>query len=106
MLYCFVRNILAAFVCLSVALSKLTFTYQPFLFFFPFPSLSSSCPFSSSFSSSSQTIVQFSRLAKIEVGGTKGKSLTDNVMEVSAEFEAAVATFAAVDVRDKETCYY
>ena len=30
-----------------------------------------------------QTIMQFSKLAKIEVGGTKGKTLTTSVMQVS-----------------------
>ena len=49
-----------------------------------------------------QTIVQFSRLAKIEIGGTKGKTLTNSVLQVHSEFEQAVATFRAVkyDIMD------
>ena len=49
-----------------------------------------------------QTIVQFSRLEKIEVGGTKGKSLTTTVEQTYHEFVGAVETFKAVtyDIMD------
>lgn len=38
-----------------------------------------------------QTIVEFTRLSRIEVGGTKGKSLTTSVHQVFQDFMAAVA---------------
>ena len=44
-----------------------------------------------------QTIVQFSKLAKIEVGGTKGKTLTTSVQQIHADFQVAVDRFKAVD---------
>ncbi|CAN0083883.1 unnamed protein product, partial [Phaeothamnion confervicola] len=49
-----------------------------------------------------QTIVQFSRLAKIEVGGTKGSTLTASIKQIHADFELAVARFKAVpyDIMD------
>ena len=43
-----------------------------------------------------QTIVQFDKLAKIEIGGTKGKTLTTNVQQIYADFEQAVKTFKNV----------
>jgi dynein heavy chain len=43
-----------------------------------------------------ETIVQFSKLAKIEVGGTKGKTLTNSVQQIYVDFEAAVTSFKAV----------
>jgi dynein heavy chain len=43
-----------------------------------------------------QTIVQFSKLSKIEIGGTKGKTLTTNVQQIHNDFEEAVKTFRAV----------
>lgn len=49
-----------------------------------------------------QTIVQFSKLAKIEVGGTKGKSLTASIKQIYEDFHHAVAKFKAVpyDIMD------
>ena len=49
-----------------------------------------------------QTIVQFSKLAKIEVGGTKGKTLSASVVQVHLDFVAAVDTFKVVpyDIMD------
>ena len=37
-----------------------------------------------------QTLVQFSKLAKIEVGGTKGKTLTTSVQQIYSDFQGAV----------------
>ena len=49
-----------------------------------------------------QTIVQFSKLAKIEVGGTKGKTLTASIKQIYEDFLNAVAKFKAVpyDIMD------
>eukprot|EP01042_Synura_sphagnicola_P001438 gene1438-1642_t len=49
-----------------------------------------------------QTIVQFSKLAKIEVGGTKGKTLTTSIKQIYDDFLHAVAKFKAVpyDIMD------
>ena len=49
-----------------------------------------------------QTIVQFSKLAKIEVGGTKGKLLTASIKQIYEDFLQAVAKFKAVpyDIMD------
>lgn len=49
-----------------------------------------------------QTIVQFSKLAKIEVGGTKGKTLTLSVQQIYSDFLAAVVAFQNVpyDIMD------
>ena len=49
-----------------------------------------------------QTIVQFSKLAKIEIGGTKGKTLTNSVAQIYVDFDQAVETFKAVpyDIMD------
>ena len=49
-----------------------------------------------------QTIVQFSKLAKIEVGGTKGKTLTASIKQIYEDFLQAVAKFKAVpyDIMD------
>ena len=44
-----------------------------------------------------QTIVQFNKLEKIEVGGTKGKALTANVGEIFVEFVKAVTVFKTAD---------
>jgi dynein heavy chain len=44
-----------------------------------------------------QTIVQFSLLSKVEVGGTKGKALTDTVQQIHADFTAAVSKLSHVD---------
>jgi len=49
-----------------------------------------------------QTIVQFSKLAKIEVGGTKGKTLTASIKQIYEDFLHAVAKFKDVpyDIMD------
>ena len=49
-----------------------------------------------------QTIVQFSKLAKIEVGGTKGKTLTASIKQIYEDFHHSVAKFKAVkyDIMD------
>ena len=49
-----------------------------------------------------QTIVQFSMLAKIEIGGTKGKTLTNSVSQIYLDFDTAVETFKNVpyDIMD------
>lgn len=49
-----------------------------------------------------QTIVQFSKLSKIEVGGTKGKTLTMSVQQIHSDFTDAVNTFKKVsnDIMD------
>ncbi|CAG9311235.1 unnamed protein product [Blepharisma stoltei] len=48
------------------------------------------------------TIVQFSKLNKIEIGGTKGKTLTTSVKQIYSEFTQAVEEFQAVkyDIMD------
>ena len=43
------------------------------------------------------TIVQFSKLAKIEIGGTKGSILTKAVANISEEFQQIVEHFQAVE---------
>ena len=43
-----------------------------------------------------QTIVQFSKLPKIEIGGTKGKTLTQTVWEVADEFDQCITAFRNV----------
>ena len=43
-----------------------------------------------------QTILQFSKLAKIEVGGTKGKILTTSVAQIHFDFTQAVENVRAV----------
>jgi dynein heavy chain len=49
-----------------------------------------------------QTIVQFSELGEIEVGGTKGKTLTTSVQQIYSDFNAAVSSFENVqyDIMD------
>ena len=49
-----------------------------------------------------QTIVQFSQLGEIEVGGTKGKTLTTSVQQIFSDFNTAVASFENVtyDIMD------
>jgi dynein heavy chain, axonemal len=49
-----------------------------------------------------QTIVQFSKLAKIEVGGTKGKTLTASIKQIYEDFQTAVTKFKSVpyDIMD------
>jgi len=48
------------------------------------------------------TIVQFNKLQKIELGGTKGKTLTETVQQIFHEFQAAVTQFQEVkyDIMD------
>jgi dynein heavy chain len=43
------------------------------------------------------TIIQFNKLSKIEIGNTKGKTLTSTVMTISEEFKEAVSEFMKVD---------
>ncbi|KDO31249.1 hypothetical protein SPRG_03866 [Saprolegnia parasitica CBS 223.65] len=49
-----------------------------------------------------QTIVQFTKLSKMEVGGTKGKTLTMSVQQIHHDFTEAVNTFKRVssDIMD------
>ncbi len=49
-----------------------------------------------------RTIVQFFKLEKIEIGGTKGRQLTSNIAQIFEEFKAAVQTFQVVkyDIMD------
>jgi dynein heavy chain len=51
-----------------------------------------------------QTIVQFSKLERIEVGGTKGKALTASVQQIYAEFLQATTVFkqAPYDIMNVE----
>jgi len=42
------------------------------------------------------TIVQFNKLAKIELGGTKGKTLTETVAQIFNEFKSNVEEFQSV----------
>jgi dynein heavy chain len=44
-----------------------------------------------------QTIVQFAKLAKIEVGGTKGKTLTASIKHIYDDFNTAVDKFKVVE---------
>ena len=52
-----------------------------------------------------QTILQFDRLEKVEVGGTKGKILTTTVRQIYADFLNAVKKFQSVnyDIMDVES---
>jgi len=43
------------------------------------------------------TIIQFSKLSKIEIGNTKGKTLTASIKTIFDEFNAAVDEFTKVD---------
>lgn len=49
-----------------------------------------------------QTIVQFTKLAKIEIGGTKGKTLTASIKQIHEDFLKTVANFKDVpyDIMD------
>lgn len=49
-----------------------------------------------------QTIVSFSKLAKIEIGGTKGKTLTASTKHIHEDFQRAIAAFKVVpyDIMD------
>ena len=48
------------------------------------------------------TVVQFSKLSRIEIGGTKGKTLTTSVHQVHQDFQTAVQKFQSVkyDIMD------
>ena len=48
------------------------------------------------------TYVQFSSLERVDIGGTKGKSLTESIVQIYQEFKEAVSTFQAVhyDIMD------
>jgi dynein heavy chain len=50
------------------------------------------------------TIMQFNKLQKIEIGNTKGKTLTQSITRIFEEFNAAVETFTGVkfDIMDIE----
>jgi dynein heavy chain len=43
-----------------------------------------------------QTIVMFSKLAKIEIGGTKGKTLTTSIVQIYADFTHAIDAIKAL----------
>eukprot|EP00003_Mantamonas_plastica_P015444 TRINITY_DN2616_c0_g1_i2.p1 TRINITY_DN2616_c0_g1~~TRINITY_DN2616_c0_g1_i2.p1 ORF type:complete len:390 (-),score=104.91 TRINITY_DN2616_c0_g1_i2:29-1198(-) len=51
-----------------------------------------------------QTIVQFKQLAKVNVGGSKGRVLSDNIAQIHADFEQSVQQFQNVpyDLLDVE----
>jgi dynein heavy chain len=51
-----------------------------------------------------ETVVQFSKLGKLEVGGTKGKTLSTSVQQIYADFEGAINAFRSVgyDIMDLE----
>lgn len=51
-----------------------------------------------------QTMLQFSKLEKVEIGGTKGKPLTASVRQIYSDFQAAVGKFngAQYDILDVE----
>jgi dynein heavy chain, axonemal len=50
------------------------------------------------------TIIQFNKLQKIEIGNTKGKTLTASVLSISEQFSEAVTEFMTVqyDIMDIE----
>ena len=43
-----------------------------------------------------QAVVAFSRLAHLEIGGTKGKTLTTSIQQIYSDFNAAVGAFRTV----------
>jgi len=45
----------------------------------------------------SKTVMQFTKLAKIEVGGTKGKTLTTSVNQIYFDFTTAITSIKTVD---------
>lgn len=49
-----------------------------------------------------QTILLFSKLSRIEIGGTKGKTLTTSILQIHADFTSAVDTIKSVpyDIMD------
>ena len=51
-----------------------------------------------------QTIVQFSKLSKIEIGGTKGKTLTTSALQIYADFNESILVIQNVhyDIMDIE----
>jgi len=50
-------------------------------------------------------VLQFNKLERVEIGGTKGKTLTTSVRQIYADFQQAVAKFQAVtyDIMDVES---
>ena len=44
-----------------------------------------------------ETVHQFQRLEKIEIGGTKGRALTSSVIQVYADFKEALSVFLAIE---------
>mmetsp|Transcript_16066 Transcript_16066/g.19556 ORF Transcript_16066/g.19556 Transcript_16066/m.19556 type:complete len:155 (-) Transcript_16066:52-516(-) len=44
-----------------------------------------------------KTTIQFSKLSKVEIGGTKGKDLTSSIQEIYLDFQNAVDTFKAIE---------
>ena len=42
------------------------------------------------------TIMQFNKLERVELGGTKGKTLTETIKQISEEFKKAVESFRAL----------
>ena len=52
-----------------------------------------------------QTVLQFNKLERVEIGGTKGKTLTTSVRQIFADFQQAVAKFQTVqyDIMDVES---
>ena len=51
-----------------------------------------------------QTVLQFNKLERVEVGGTKGKALTASVQQVFVDFQEAVEKFHSIeyDIMDVE----
>ena len=45
----------------------------------------------------SQTVLQFNKLEKVEVGGTKGKTLTTSVRQIYADFQQSVSKFHSTE---------
>ena len=45
----------------------------------------------------SQTVLQFNKLEKVEVGGTKGKTLTTSVRQIYADFQQSVSKFHSIE---------
>uniref|UniRef100_A0A0G4GMS7 Dynein-1, subspecies f n=1 Tax=Chromera velia CCMP2878 TaxID=1169474 RepID=A0A0G4GMS7_9ALVE len=44
-----------------------------------------------------KTVVQFTKLEKIEIGGTRGKTLTNSIATISSDFKETVTKFQEVD---------
>jgi dynein heavy chain len=52
------------------------------------------------------TVVQFSKLGKLEVGGTKGKTLSTSVQQIYADFEGAINQFRGVGYDIMVSCWW